>query len=290
MGPKPLDLLARRLYTADMTHHSWPWQLLVAMGLNAVVQALAIAAYAARLAGARSGRVATAISLFNIFATSSRFAQMFYTPMLGALSDQAAAGAIDRYQWQLRAIVFAGTAGAVIGMLAIPTFVMLYMRAIRSLERNGNVPKAFIAMLRPSTVVGVVKDVKFGVATRWRDLSFRNVPKDVLFLNVMVTAVYGVGIVAAAYASVLRPEVVRTAVLSSGLVNGFAAIAYNIVVDPASALLTDRAVRGDRSVDDVKALVIGLSLTAILGLLLSQVVLLPAAALIGWGAGIISGR
>lgn len=274
-----------------MSHHSVPWQLLAAMGLNAVVQALAIAAYAARLAGARSGRVATAISLFNIFATSSRFAQMFYSPMLGALSDQAASGAVDRYQWQLRTIVFAGTLGAVIGMLAIPTFVMLYMRAIRSLERNGSVPKAFFAMLRrPKTVVDVAKDVKFGVATRWTDLSFRNVPKDVLLLNVMVTAVYGVGIVAAAYASVLRPEVVRTAVLSSGLVNGFAAIAYNIVVDPASALLTDRAVRGDRTVEDVKALVIGLSLTAILGLLLSQVVLVPAAALIDWGAGIISGR
>lgn len=286
MGPKPFDLLAQRLYTPSMV----PWQLLAAMGLNAVVQALAIAAYAARLAGARSGRVATAISLFNIFATTSRFAQMFYSPMLGALSDQAAFGAVERYQWQLRTIVFAGAAGAVIGMLAIPTFVMLYMRAIRSLERNGSVPKAFVAMLRPTTVVGVVKDVKLGVATRWADLSFRNVPKDVLFLNVMVTAVYGVGIVAAAYASVLRPEVVRTAVLSSGLVNGFAAIAYNIVVDPASALLTDRAVRGDRSVDDVKALVIGLSLTAILGLLLSQAILVPAAALIGWGAGIISGR
>lgn len=260
------------------------------MALNAVVQALAIAAYAARLAGARSGRVATAISLFNIFATSSRFAQMFYSPMLGALSDQAASGALDRYQWQLRTIVFAGTFGAVIGMLAIPTFVMLYMRAIRSLERNGSVPKAFFAMLRPTTVAGVVKDLKFGVATRWTDLSFRHVPKDILFLNVMVTAVYGIGIVAAAYASVLRPEVVRTAVLSSGLVNGFATIAYNIVVDPASALLTDRAVRGDRTVEDVKALVIGLSLTAVLGLLLSQFLLVPAAGLIAWGAQILSGR
>lgn len=260
------------------------------MALNAVVQALAIAAYAARLAGARSGRVATAISLFNIFATSSRFAQMFYSPMLGALSDQAASGAMDRYQWQLRTIVFAGTLGAVIGMLAIPTFVMLYMRAIRSLERNGSVPKAFFAMLRPTTVAGVVKDLKFGVATRWTDLSFRFVPKDILFLNVMVTAVYGIGIVAAAYASVLRPEVVRTAVLSSGLVNGFATIAYNIVVDPASALLTDRAVRGDRTVEDVKALVIGLSLTAVLGLLLSQFLLVPAAGLIAWGAQILSGR
>jgi Alternate to MurJ len=268
----------------------WPWQLILAMVLNCVVQALAIAAYAARLAGARSGRVATAISLFNIFATSSRFAQIFYTPMLGALSDRAVVGSLNIFQWQLRGIVFAGTLGAIVGTLAIPTFVMFYLRAIRSLERNGSVPKAALAMFRPATVATVLSEVKFGVATRLRDLSFRNVPKDVLILNVLVTAVYGAGIVAAAYASVLQPQAARTAVLSSGLVNGFATIAYNVIVDPASALLTDRAVRGDRSVDDVKALVIGLSLTAVLGLFLSQLLLIPAARLIEIGATLISGH
>ncbi len=260
------------------------------MALNCAVQALAIAAYAARLAGARSGSVATAISLFNIFATSSRFAQMLYTPMLGALADRAAIASPHTYQWQLRAIIFSGTAGAVIGTFAIPTFVMFYLRAIRSLERNGSIPKAALAMFRPATVAAVFGEVKLSVATRWRDLSFRYVPKDILVLNVLVTAVYGAGIVAAAYASVLAPQAARTAVLSSGLVNGFATIAYNIIVDPASALLTDRAVRGQRSVDDVKALVIGLSITAIIGMLLSQFLLIPAALIIEWGARIISGH
>jgi hypothetical protein len=279
-----------------MPHHHgfWAWQLILAMALNCVVQALAIAAYAARLAGARSGRVATAISLFNIFATSSRFAQMFYTPMLGALSDRASlatsAMSLGTYQWQLRMVVFAGTLGAVIGTLAIPTFVMLYLRAIRSLERNGNVPKAALGLLRPATVAAVLNEVKFTMATRIRDLPFRRVPKDILILNVLVTAVYGIGIVAAAYASVLYPQGARTAVLSSGLVNGFATIAYNIIVDPASAMITDRAVRGERSIQDVRALVAGLSFTATLGLALSQFLLIPGAALIELCAKLISGR
>jgi hypothetical protein len=260
------------------------------MALNCVVQALAISAYAARLAGARSGRVATAISLFNIFATSSRFAQMFYMPMLGALSDRASLTSLGGYQWQLRLIVIAGTFGAVVGTLAVPTFVMLYLRAIRSLERNGSVPKAALGLIRPATIVAIFREVKFGVATNIRSLPFRNVPKDILILNVLVTAVYGIGIVAAAYASVLYPQGARTAVLSSGLINGFATIAYNIVVDPTSALITDRAVRGERSIQDVRALVAGLSLTAVLGLALSQLLLIPGAALIEFGARLITGH
>lgn len=260
------------------------------MALNCLVQALAIAAYAARLAGARSGRVATAISLFNVFGTSSRFAQMFYMPMLGSLSDRATLSTLGTFQWQLRAIVFAGTAGAVLGTLALPTFVMLYLRAIRSFERRGSVPKAMLGLFRPATAIAVLRDVKFGSATRLRDLSFRNVPKDVLVLNTGVTAIYGIGIVAAAYASVLDPAAARTAVLSSGLVNGFATIAYNIVVDPASALVADRSARGERSIEDVKALVTGLAFTAVLGFLLSQLLLIPGALLIEWAARTIVGR
>ncbi len=165
---------------------------------------------------------------------------------------------------------------------------MLYLRAIHSLERHGSVPKAAIRIFRPLTAFAVLKDIKFGVASKIRDLSFRHVPKDVLVLNTLVTSIYGIGIVAAAYASVLYPQAARTAVLSSGLVNGFATIAYNIVVDPASALITDRTVRGERSVDDVKSLVTGLSLTAILGFLCSQLLLIPGALLIEWAARLIT--
>jgi Alternate to MurJ len=280
----------RRARLSGVTHAFWTWQLVLAMVLNCLVQTLAIAAYAARLAGARSGRVATAISLYNIFGTSSRFAQMLYMPLLGSLSDHAASSGLGTYQWQLRDIVFAGTAGAVLGTLALPTFVMLYLRAIRSLERHGSVPKAMLGVLRRATVFAVLRDVKFGVRTRLRDLSFQHVPKDVFVLNTVVTAIYGIGIVSATYASVLDPQAARTAILSSGLVNGFAVIAYNIVVDPTVSLIADQAARGERSTDDVKALVAGLAFTAVLGFLCSQLLLVPGALLIAWAARVVVGR
>ena len=273
-----------------MSTSFWSWQLATAMLLNCVFQAISVAAYASRLAAARSGRVATAISLFNMFAMSSRFAQMLYTPLLGSLSDHAVGHAGATFQWQLRSIVFAGTAGVVLGTFAIPTFVMLYLRAIRSLEYRGSVPKAMLRMFRPAAIIAMIGDIKFRVAEPVRSLSFRNIPKDVLVLNTCVTAVYGIGIVAAAYASVLDPASARTAVLSSGLINGFATIAYNIVVDPVSAIITDRTVRGGHPVDDVKALVAGLSLTAILGFLLSQFLLIPGATIIAWAAHLVNGR
>jgi hypothetical protein len=129
------------------------WQLLLAMLLNGVVQAVGIAAYAARLAGALSGRAATAMSLFNIFVTTSRFASMLYTPMLGVLSDSTTPGTLYVFQMQLRAIMVAGMVGAIAGTLLIPTFVHIYLRAIRSLDRHGSIPKVIARLFNlPRTV------------------------------------------------------------------------------------------------------------------------------------------
>jgi hypothetical protein len=261
------------------------------MALNCVVQGFTIANYAARLAGARSGRVATAISLYNMFATASRFAGMIYTPMLGSLSDRAGlTGDVHGFLWQLRFIVFAGTFGAVLGTLALPTFVVVYIRAIRAFERVRNIPKAAIRVFIPKTALSLLRDVKLTVATNPWKLSVKHVPKDVLVLNTLVTMVYGIGIVSAAYASVLNPGAARTALLFSGLVNGIGAIAFNVVVDPTAAFITDQTVRGERNIDDVKALVTYLSFTAILGFLLSQVLLVPAAYVLKAASQLVTGR
>jgi len=64
-----------------------------ALGINVVVQAIQIGAYAARIAGVRTGRIATSISLFNLFMTASRLATLIYTLMLGPLEQAVGAPA-----------------------------------------------------------------------------------------------------------------------------------------------------------------------------------------------------
>ncbi|MBV9102156.1 MAG: DUF2837 family protein, partial [Candidatus Eremiobacteraeota bacterium] len=98
------------------------------------------------------------------------------------------------------------------------------------------------------------------------------------------TGIYAIGVVASVYASILRPEVARTAVLLSGVVNGIATISFSLVVDPTSAFITDQAVKGERPLIEVKSMVFFLALTAIVGTLFSQLILYPAALFIGWVA------
>ena len=67
---------------------------------------------------------------------------------------------------------------------------------------------------------------------------------------------------------------------SSGVINGMANILLTLFVDPRSAIITDQALRGERPYQDVKALVILLIGTKLLGTLLGQVLFIPAAQVI----------
>ena len=266
----------------------WTWQLDVALAINVVIQAIQVGAYAARLAGARTGRVATSISLFNLFVTASRLAAMVYTLMLAPLADHAAntvknapaalVPAIQHtFEMQLRLIIVAGLAGTLIGAMLLPMFTYMYVRGVRSFERTRSLPHSLVRLFYPRVIFDVLRHIKLPTWHEIRSFSPRRIPKRLLVFNVVVTGVYAIGVVAAYYASVLAPSVARTAVGASGLVNGIGTVAFTFFVDPTSSIIVDEAVKGERPHEDVKSMVFYLALTAIIGWLLSQLILWPSA-------------
>jgi hypothetical protein len=266
----------------------WTWQLFVALAINVVIQTIQIGAYAARLAGVRTGRVATSISLFNLFVTASRLASMVYTLMLGPLADHAAfvvrhappplvAAIQHAFELQLRLIIVAGLVGTLVGSLLLPMFTYVYVRGVRSFESTRSIPHSLARVFIPRVAWDIVRHIHL---PSWREvLSFspKRIPRRLLVFNVVVTGVYAIGVVAAYYASVLAPTVARTAIGTSGLINGIGTIAFTFFVDPTSSMIVDEAVKGERPHEDVKALVFYLALTAIIGWILSQLILWPSA-------------
>lgn len=282
-----------------MTSVFWSEQLLIAMALNALVQTVQIGAYAARLAGVVSGRIATSISLFNLFVTVTRLASLFLTPMLGVLTDRAArvefadptlAEAVTRTVIaQVRWIVAAGTIGTACGALLLPICLLLFVRGIRSFERYGSLPRSLMRLLDPRAVGAVLREVRWPSLAALRRLSLEGIPPQLLLGNVLVTAIYSIGVVAAFVASVIDVNHRATAIGLSGLINGIATISFTLIVDPNSAYMTDQAVRGERPVEHVKAMVAYLAVTAVLGTILGQLLLEPAAHIIAFAAALANG-
>jgi Alternate to MurJ len=273
--------------------HVWSGKLIGAMAITFVVQGVTIGAYAARLAGVQTKRIATSISLFNLFVTTGRLANLFVIFFMGPLSDQAA-NAVGKLQgdpvaaaaWQhifesqLRLIVLAGTFGMVVFALFLPMFTYLFRRGVHSFEARGSVPHSLMRLLSPRVLADVLRSERLPSLAELRAFDWRALPKRLLLFNTVVMCVYAIGVQAAYLGSVLDISVRGTAIGLSGVVNGIGTIAFTLFVDPTSAIITDQAIHGKRTVEEVRSMVFYLSLTAIVGSLLSQLILYPAAVVI----------
>jgi hypothetical protein len=265
------------------------------MAITFVVQGVTIGAYAARLAGVQTGRIATSISLFNLFMTGGRLANLFSIVMIGPLSDGAgkavrilqgghdAAGVATfqhNFEVQLRLIILAGTVGMLVFALLLPMFTYLFRRGIRSFEYRGSLPHSLFRLFDFKVLREILASERIPGFAELKRFQWRMLPKRMLVFNVVVTGVYAIGVQASYYASVLDIDAARTALGLSGIINGVGTIAFTLFVDPTSSMITDQAIHGKRSLAEVKSMVFYLALTAIVGTLLSQIIFYPSAWLI----------
>ncbi|HEX3369247.1 MAG TPA: DUF2837 family protein [Candidatus Cybelea sp.] len=271
----------------------WSGKLVGAMVITFIVQGVTIGAYSARLAGVQTKRIATSISLFNLLVTTGRLANLFMGFFVGPLSDEAgnAVGKLQAHPataaaWeqiftlQLRWIVLAGTVGMIAFAMLLPMFTYLFRRGVHSFEARGSVPHSLARLASPRVLRDVLRSERLPSLAQVRTFDWRVLPKRLLIFNTIVMCVYSVGVQASFLASVLDVNVARTAITLSGIVNGIGTIAFTLFVDPTSAMITDQAIHGKRTVQEVRSMVFYLTLTAIAGSLLSQLILYPAAVVI----------
>jgi hypothetical protein len=254
--------------------------LAIAAVLYLFAQALQMGTGAARLAGVPSKRVATGLTLFNLFATSSRMLNLIYAPLMGALIDiSRRTGDVMGFERDLRVIIGAATIGAVLGGAMTPTFAVLLERGISSFERSGSLIGAILRLFRPATFARALGEFRRPRTDMLR-YSPAGLPKAFLFWNIIVMAFWVAGPLSAFYAGVIDSKVTGTALLLSGLITGVATITLTLVVDPMAAVITDQAALGMRPESDIKAMLLYLVLGGIAGTLLAQLILWPAAHLI----------
>lgn len=254
--------------------------LLELIVLTIIIHIVDTLAYSVRLNSVKRGQIALSFSLFNMFVLISRTAIMFQGPLIGFIIGSSLEKGLIPVS-EMRTVIFASTAGTLLGILLIPTFLRVFEVAVKRLELTGSVPSLVVEALQVNNIRRIVKSATRPSKTMVERLRFREIPKRLLLLNAVVTGIYTIGILAANYAALLVPEQARlAAVASSGMINGIASILLTLFIDPKSAIITDQAIRGTRPYGDVKALVVLLLVTKLAGTLLGQVFFLPAAELI----------
>lgn len=238
--------------------------------------------YSLRLAGVRLGKLAVALSLSGIILLISRTSNMIQAPLLGKVIDYAKGNSDYQLVDQLRIIIGASSFGTLTAIILFPSAVFLSSRVISHLEVAGSIPQ----MVRASVSIDKLRNVKYHIRLPKMEMLSRlrigGIPKRLVIMNCIITAIYTIGVLAALLASTLTKEYSIAASQSSGLINGIATILLTVLIDPRVGLITDKVLRGESNVSMLDKVFGLLMVSRLLGTILAQLFLVPAAYWITW--------
>eukprot|EP01047_Picozoa_sp_COSAG01_P000161 COSAG01_NODE_2_length_63927_cov_1357.611941_46_plen_271_part_00 len=251
-------------------------------------------AYTMRLVGVRTRQIAIAMSFVTSTLLISRLSNMCQAPFLGLLVDYAildgSQGAIDGLIRSFRMVILAASFGVLMGMFLTPMAVSIFRRAITRFLKGGSLPGLILYGLRPSSILKGINLFKLPRLMMFRGLVWKALPKGFLMANIGVASIHCIGVLCALLAGALFPDFRSTAIQLSGIVNGIATVLLTMFVDPPGARVTDEAVHGKRSEDEVRSVVFFMQLGKLFGILIvSQLLLVPLARYIVWVTAYLTG-
>lgn len=254
-------------------------QLAILCFLTFVIHLIGTLAYAVRIAGVRTRRIAVSFALFNILVLVSRTSNSFQGPFLAKRIEEnihhgVTHGLLTDFRWLLLSATLATLAGAFL----IPTFQRVFSRAVQHFQVHRSVPrllmhgffKGGLAQLKDSASLPAAANV-----TQMR--VGHGVSPWIISLNIAAVALWTTGVFASLYAGYLNPELRVTSSTLSAVVNGVATIMMFVFIDPHMSMMTDDVMEGTTSEPDFRRAVVWLVGSRLAGTLLAQALLVPSA-------------
>lgn len=258
------------------------YQLIIICTLTAGINLIGTLAYAARIAGVRTRRIALSFALFNILVLVSRTSNGFLGPFLAKrvemrLIDHAEQNLV----WDFQLIMASASIAVAFGILLVPTGQRIFTKAISQFQIHKSIIKLLAAGLRPKGVNEIRRSLsvpRFNILLEITKPS--GVSIGIILSNTIAQALLTVGVISSIYAGYLNMEFRVTASQLSSVINGVATILLFTCIDPQLSQLTDDVVQGQTGEELYRRTIVWISMSRLLGTIISQVLFLPAAHLI----------
>jgi len=257
-------------------------QVIIVLILTVIISIISTLAYSVRIVGVRTGRIAVSFAVFNIFALISRTANTIQAPLLAkTIESTIKIGNPQSLLATFRWILFSTTVATIIGSALMPTFIKVFRKVVESFSINRSISKLLLHAFSKSGIEQFKSSVTKPKKENLSQLkSLKMIPKRIILLNTIAFAISTVGVLASLYAGCLNPELRTTCSTLSAVINGMATILMVIFIDPFISILTDDVIKGERTQLQFDRCIIFIVGGLIVGTILAQVLLVPAAEVI----------
>jgi len=253
--------------------------LAIVLALTAFVNILTTMSYAMWIVGTRTHRIAISFSLFNLIVILTRTANTFQAPLLakhvelGILRQTVGAD-----ETGFRLILFVASVATLVGAFFIPTFQRVMVRAVEYFAEVRSVPKLLLGGLSRKGLYYLLNSLSFPRLENIYQLKqARSIPMRILVMNALAVAVLTVGFLSSLYAAYLNPDLRVTSANMAAVITGLATVLLFVFVDPYLSMLTDEHVSGLVSTVVFRQQIVFLAGSRMVGTVIAQLLLIPAA-------------
>lgn len=241
-------------------------------------------AYAARLSGISTGKLAIANSLYSMLTFGSRTTTLLYMAPIGGIIDRAITNKFDPF-FILLFVVLGAALGTASAIFMMPTTVNFYKLGINKMDTNQTALRIFKSIFfSKNGLLELSKCWRRPTLEMWKKISLKGIPKHIIIMNAILYSLFTVGSIAAYYAAWINPEYMARAASLSPAINALSAFLLLFLVDPYAAIVIDRGLNKKMSFDTVKSIMVYLSISRLCGTLIAVAMLYPGALFIGFVA------
>jgi hypothetical protein len=263
-------------------------QIILVLGLTFLINLITTLSYSVRIVGIRTGRIAVSFALFNILVLISRTANGFQAPLLASTIERNINAGMGPNLLDFRLIILSCTISTILGGLLIPTFQRVLSIAVEKFSIYKSVPKVVFYGFTKTGLTSIRENIVIPSSKNITSIDLKSdFPWKVFIMNVFAVAIVTIGVLSSLYAGYFIPEFRTTASNLSAIINGVATILMFVFIDPFLSVMTDDVVLGKTSEGLFRRYIVYMVFARVLGTLIAQVILIPAAKLISITAGII---
>ena len=256
-------------------------QIAFVLILTFLINLITTLSYSVRIVGIRTGRIAVSFALFNILVLISRTAYGFQAPLLASTIEKNINSGQSANLLDFRLIILSCTVATIIGGFLIPTFQRILSIAVEKFSIYKSVPKVLFHGFTKTGITSIKENIVMPSSKNIVNLEINaDFPWKVFFMNVIAVAIITIGVLSALYAGYFNPEFRTTASSLSALINGFATILMFVFIDPFLSVMTDDVVLGKTKESLFRKYIVYMVFARVIGTVLAQLMLIPAAKLI----------
>jgi len=264
-------------------------QVIIVLIATVIISIISTLAYSVRIVAVRTGRIAVSFAVFNIFALISRTANTVQAPLLAkTIESTIKTGNPQNLLYIFRLILFSTTVATIIGAVLMPTFIKVFGKAVETFSIYRSMPKLLLHGFSKSGIEQFKSSVTKPKKQNFAQLkSFKIMPKKIILLNTLAFSISTVGVLASLYAGCLNPELRTTCSTLAAVITGMSTLLMVIFIDPFISMLTDDVIKGECSELQFDRCIIFIVGGLIVGTMLAQLLLVPAAEVISFIAKLI---